>query len=171
MKKQAKKGGIFWKFLHVFRKLLGLVRQKWVSQKVHRGLFESAEGRIPEEGKMALLGNTHKIYNICGFIFQGFPATSAGFMVLACVFFMAPFTGCSLNPARSFAPAMIMLDFADYHWIYYVGPVSGGLIAVALYYTMFIQGIHQFDDPPEDNTSENHELQPKQKSNGSSEVP
>ena len=126
---------------------------------------------MPEEVKMALLGNIHKIYNICGFIFQGFPATSAGFMVLACVFFMAPFTGCSLNPARSFAPAMIMLDFADYHWIYYVGPVSGGLIAVALYYTMFIQGIHQFDDPPEDNTSENHELQPKQKSNGSSEVP
>ena len=33
--------------------------------------------------------------------FEGFPSLSAGFAVIACVYFMAPYSGCSLNPARS----------------------------------------------------------------------
>ncbi|CAA9963912.1 hypothetical protein P3342_009712 [Pyrenophora teres f. teres] len=43
------------------------------------------------------------------------------------------FTGASLNPARSFGPAVASKTFIVYHWIYWIGPVLGALFA-ALYY-------------------------------------
>ncbi|CAJ2511198.1 Uu.00g068230.m01.CDS01 [Anthostomella pinea] len=43
------------------------------------------------------------------------------------------FTGGSLNPARSFGPCVITLTFDEEHWIYWVGPLVGALIAVAFY--------------------------------------
>ncbi|KAB2569374.1 Aquaporin-1, partial [Lasiodiplodia theobromae] len=43
------------------------------------------------------------------------------------------FTGGSLNPARSFGPDVIMHTFDGYHWIYWVGPALGSLLAVVLY--------------------------------------
>nr|QFG56257.1 aquaporin 1 [Heteropneustes fossilis] len=42
------------------------------------------------------------------------------------------FTGCGINPARSFGPALIMNDFTD-HWVYWVGPMSGGVAAAIIY--------------------------------------
>jgi len=44
----------------------------------------------------------------------------------------APYTGTSLNPARSLGPAIIDRRFSDY-WVYVVGPFSGVLGAVALW--------------------------------------
>ncbi|KAI9889258.1 MAG: hypothetical protein M1814_005633 [Vezdaea aestivalis] len=43
------------------------------------------------------------------------------------------FTGGSLNPARSFAPAVVSGSFAGYHWIYWLGPVLGSCLAVGFY--------------------------------------
>ncbi|KAF1356235.1 aquaporin-like protein [Delphinella strobiligena] len=43
------------------------------------------------------------------------------------------FTGGSLNPARSFGPALVDLEFAGYHWIYWVGPILGSLVAAGFY--------------------------------------
>jgi aquaporin related protein len=44
-----------------------------------------------------------------------------------------PFTGGSLNPARSFGPCVITLTFDSNHWIYWAGPAIGALIAVIFY--------------------------------------
>ncbi|PNS16004.1 Aquaporin-1 [Sphaceloma murrayae] len=43
------------------------------------------------------------------------------------------FTGGSLNPARSFGPCVALRVFPSEHWIYWVGPFLGTLLAVALY--------------------------------------
>lgn len=43
------------------------------------------------------------------------------------------FTGGSLNPARSFGPAVVNREFSGYHWIYWVGPVLGSIIAAGFY--------------------------------------
>ncbi|KAK5133471.1 hypothetical protein LTR08_007713 [Meristemomyces frigidus] len=39
----------------------------------------------------------------------------------------------SLNPARSFGPAVVLGKFPGYHWIYWLGPFLGSLLAVAFY--------------------------------------
>ncbi|KAM6989313.1 aquaporin-1-like [Tautogolabrus adspersus] len=42
------------------------------------------------------------------------------------------YTGCGINPARSFGPAVINGSFED-HWLYWAGPMSGGVVAAVLY--------------------------------------
>ena len=43
------------------------------------------------------------------------------------------FTGGSLNPARSFGPDVVLKQFDGHHWIYWVGPFLGSLLAVVFY--------------------------------------
>ncbi|KAL8758530.1 MAG: hypothetical protein Q9184_003897 [Pyrenodesmia sp. 2 TL-2023] len=43
------------------------------------------------------------------------------------------YTGGSLNPARSFGPCVVAHTFEDYHWIYWVGPLLGSLLASGFY--------------------------------------
>ncbi|KAI0394340.1 aquaporin-like protein [Xylariaceae sp. FL0594] len=44
-----------------------------------------------------------------------------------------PFTGGSLNPARSFGPSVVARRFSGIHWIYWVGPALGAVFAVLFY--------------------------------------
>lgn len=43
------------------------------------------------------------------------------------------YTGGSVNPCRSFGPAVVTGRFEGYHWIYWVGPALGTLLATAFY--------------------------------------
>jgi aquaporin rerated protein, other eukaryote len=43
------------------------------------------------------------------------------------------YTGGSLNPARSFGPDVVNGKFNGYHWIYWLGPAMGSVIAVIFY--------------------------------------
>jgi aquaporin Z len=48
------------------------------------------------------------------------------------VWLEAPVSGTSTNPARSFGPALVSGDWRGW-WIYWLGPVLGALLAVALH--------------------------------------
>ncbi|PYI11906.1 aquaporin-like protein [Aspergillus sclerotiicarbonarius CBS 121057] len=43
------------------------------------------------------------------------------------------YTGGSLNPARSLGPDVINRSFPGYHWIYWVGPLLGSLLACGFF--------------------------------------
>ena len=43
---------------------------------------------------------------------------------------------CSLNPARSFGPAVVSKTFHQY-WIFWVGPIIGALAAATMYGIIF----------------------------------
>src|SRR5271163_646234 len=51
-----------------------------------------------------------------------------GYIALAGLW-SAPVSGTSMNPARSFGPALVSGDFSAY-WVYVAGPLAGALIAV-----------------------------------------
>jgi aquaporin Z len=52
-----------------------------------------------------------------------------GYIALAGLW-AAPVSGVSMNPARSFGPALVSGDWSSY-WVYVLGPLAGALLAVA----------------------------------------
>jgi aquaporin rerated protein, other eukaryote len=44
------------------------------------------------------------------------------------------YTGGSLNPARSFGPCIANASFPSEHWIYWLGPVLGALVASGFFW-------------------------------------
>jgi len=56
-------------------------------------------------------------------------------LILHCV--GIPFTGASMNPARSFGPAIVHHCWAN-HWIYWAGPIVGSSIAAVVAQIIFL---------------------------------
>ena len=46
-------------------------------------------------------------------------------------------TGAAMNPARALGPAIVQQDFTNW-WIYWVGPIIGGLIAAFAYKSIWL---------------------------------
>ncbi|XP_009793775.1 aquaporin TIP2-1 [Nicotiana tabacum] len=64
-----------------------------------------------------------------------------GFIVGANILAAGPFSGGSMNPARSFGPAVASGNFAG-HWIYWIGPLVGGGLAGLIYSNVFMNHDH-----------------------------
>jgi aquaporin TIP len=55
-----------------------------------------------------------------------------GLFVLAAVLAIGPFTGAAMNPARATGPMVAGLFFPGYWYLYWAGPLAGGIIAGAV---------------------------------------
>ncbi|KAE9988791.1 hypothetical protein EG328_007395 [Venturia inaequalis] len=63
------------------------------------------------------------------------------------------YTGGSLNPARSFGPCVVTGIFDKEHWIYWIGPSVGAVVAVLFY--KFIKMLeYEMANPGQDETSD-----------------
>ncbi len=60
-----------------------------------------------------------------------------GLTVAANILAIGPVTGASMNPARSFGPAMIQGDFQLHQW-YWLAPIAGALVAALLYHCLIL---------------------------------
>jgi glycerol uptake facilitator-like aquaporin len=60
-----------------------------------------------------------------------------GFAILIDHFVGVPLTGASMNPARSFGPALVAGEWDD-HWAYWVGPLIGGSVAALVYTFVYL---------------------------------
>jgi MIP family channel proteins len=68
---------------------------------------------------------------------QKLPALFIGLTVTLDILVAGPYTGASMNPARSFGPALIGGVWSG-HWVYWVGPLAGGSLAAIVYAAVFL---------------------------------
>jgi aquaporin Z len=62
----------------------------------------------------------------------GFAGLAIGLTVGLEAAFMGPITGASMNPARSFGPAIVGVIW-QHQWVYWVAPILGAQLAVLVY--------------------------------------
>ena len=73
---------------------------------------------------------------------SGFAGFAIGGMIFLIHLVGVPLTGASVNPARTFGPALIS-GFWEYHWIYWAGPIIGAIIAGLIMNYVFVKKAEQ----------------------------
>jgi aquaporin-4 len=68
----------------------------------------------------------------------GIQGISIGGMVFLLHLVGVPLTGASMNPARTLGPALVS-GFWEFHWVYWVGPIIGGIIAGLIMNYVFVK--------------------------------
>ena len=69
-------------------------------------------------------------------------AFGIGLMVTIDILAGGAVTGASMNPARSFGPALVAGHW-DFHWLYWVGPLAGGILGALLYHHVLLDAPHK----------------------------
>jgi glycerol uptake facilitator-like aquaporin len=70
--------------------------------------------------------------------FKMFAGLGIGLTLTMCILMGGPLSGASLNPARSFGPALISWDFS-FHWLYWFAPLLGGGFAASMYDVLYLR--------------------------------
>ena len=68
----------------------------------------------------------------------GWHGFAIGGMVFLIHLIAVPLTGASVNPARTFGPALIS-GFWEFHWLYWAAPILGGIIAGLIMNYVFVK--------------------------------
>ena len=62
------------------------------------------------------------------------PSLRFGFTVTFIHLFLSPVVGnCGINPARSFGVSLVTGEWSIYHWVFWIGPILGGILGGLLY--------------------------------------
>jgi aquaporin-4 len=72
----------------------------------------------------------------------GIQGLAIGGMIFLIHLVGVPLTGASVNPARTFGPALIS-GFWEFHWMYWAAPILGGVIAGLLMNYVFVKKAEQ----------------------------
>ncbi|KAG9491802.1 hypothetical protein GDO78_000353, partial [Eleutherodactylus coqui] len=75
----------------------------------------------------------------------GSPALSIGLSVTFGHLLGIYYTGCSMNPARSFAPAIVTGIF-NAHWVFWLGPMCGATLGSLMYHFILIPNTKTFSE-------------------------
>ena len=70
--------------------------------------------------------------------FKAIAGFGIGLVVTADALLGGILTGASMNPARSFGPALVIWKWTDF-WIYILGPLAGAVIAAEVYWFFFLR--------------------------------
>ena len=70
--------------------------------------------------------------------FNKIAGLAIGLTITLDILFGGPFTGAAMNPARHFGPALAG-GLWDNWWVYWVGPIAGGIVASVLYDSLMIK--------------------------------
>jgi aquaporin TIP len=68
-----------------------------------------------------------------------------GLTITMDILMMGPLTGAAVNPARHFGPALVHGEWKDW-WIYWAGPITGGVLASIVHNYIFIPRSVGFPD-------------------------
>ena len=70
--------------------------------------------------------------------FKSIAGLAIGLTITIDVFVGGPVTGAAMNPARAFGPELAANTWTGW-WIYWVGPIAGGLVASLLYEYLYLR--------------------------------
>lgn len=72
-------------------------------------------------------------------VFQSTGGLTIGLVLAFDILVGGVLTGASMNPARSFGPALVAGHWEDF-WVYVIGPLGGSVIAAAIYWFAYLRG-------------------------------
>lgn len=137
--------------VYIIAQLLGAIAAAWALKGVMPDiLFESTRGGGQSVAAAISTGQAIAVEAIATFflVFTVFGTAvdpqapkvggfAIGLVLTAAILAIGPLTGASLNPARSFGPAVASGIFEG-HLIYWFGPILGGAAGALLYDTLFL---------------------------------
>jgi aquaporin-4 len=76
----------------------------------------------------------------------GMAGIAIGGMIFLLHLVGVPLTGASMNPARTLGPAIVSGHW-EFHWIYWVGPIAGALIAAFVMQYLYVRKAEKEEAP------------------------
>jgi aquaporin TIP len=70
--------------------------------------------------------------------FKSIAGLAIGFTITMDTLMGGPLTGAAMNPARALGPQLIANSWDDF-WIWYIGPLAGGVIAAVVYELLYLR--------------------------------
>lgn len=91
---------------------------------------------------------------------RGSSSIIVGLALVACHLFLINFTGCSVNPARSFGPSYVYKKWEN-HWIYWYGPIIGALCAAIVHFVISVPYLERHPDRKAETVSQEEDIEKK----------